>query len=425
VSGRGERCFKARVLNPLSPDRVEDYARGMIVVDESGRIVSCGEYDDEFRGDTVDLSDRLVIPGLVDCHSHIPQLDVRGKHGATLLAWLDRYILPAELAFSDPAVVSDVTTRFFKKLILNGTTTAGLYSTVHEDATDRCFEIAYGSGVRCFIGKVMMDRNAPEGLVEETSESLAASARLAARWHMAADGRLRYAFTPRFAPTCSFELLEGAARLASEAGAYFQSHIAETEGENAKVRELFPKHADYVGLFEDAGALGPRTILGHAIYLTDDEFARLGSSGTRIAHCPTSNFFLKSGAMPAAKVQAAGIVYGLGTDVGAGTSMSVLTEMRHADYAQRDAGVGPRKAFWLATMGGAQAMSMEGEIGNFEAGKFADFCVVDVGGIDPNYRLSELDADEVLALLMYRGDSRAIESTFVAGKRLDVDAITA
>ncbi|MBN1282875.1 MAG: guanine deaminase [Proteobacteria bacterium] len=418
-----QTIFRGRIINPVGPDRVDDIRDGMLVVDGAGRIAGCGPFDGKARGSLVDLSGRLIVPGLVDVHSHIPQLDARGKGGATLLKWLERYILPAEAAFSDPAVVADVATRFFKKLILNGTTTAGLYSSVHEDATDRCFEIAYGSGVRCFIGKVMMDRFAPPELIENTVESLAASERLAARWHGAADGRLSYAFTPRFAPACSMELMRGAAKLARESGAYFQSHIAETVEENARVRELFPRHRDYVELFEDAGALGPRTILAHAIHLSEDEFSRLGKSKTKIAHCPTSNFFLKSGDMPADRVEAAGIEYGLGTDVGAGTSMSIFTAMRHADYAQARAAVGPRKAFWLATMGGAGAMSMERDTGNLAQGKFADFNVVDIAGIDQSYRPSDLDADEILSLLMYRGDSRAIEATYVSGNRLDVDAI--
>ena len=423
-SGNLNRCFRARVLNPVAPDRVDDIADGMLVVDEGGRVVSVGEFDEKFEGECTELPGRLIIPGLVDVHSHIPQLDVRGKHGATLLEWLDRYILPAERGFSEPAVVSDVATRFFKKLIINGTTTSGLYSTVHEAATERCFTIAQASGLRCFIGKVMMDQNVPADLVERTSDSLAASERLCEKWHMAADGRLRYAFTPRFAPACSFELIREAAKLAGEAKAYLQSHIAETPEENARVRELFPKYADYAQLFEGACALGPRTILAHAIHLSDDELSRLGKSGTKVAHCPTSNFFLKSGTMSARGVEAAGIAYGLGTDVGAGTSMSIFTEMRHADYARADKSVGPRKAFWLATMGGAAVLSMEGEVGNFEKGKFADFCVVDIAGIDLNYRLAELDADEILSLLMYRGDSRAIDAVYVAGSRLDVDAIS-
>lgn len=416
-------CFRARIINPDDPNSVMDYRDGMLVVNGEGRIESCGPFDPKFEGKVVDLTGRLIIPGLVDVHSHIPQLDVRGKHGATLMKWLDRYILPAEQAFADPKVVMDVGTRFFKKLILNGTTTAGLYATVHEDATDRCFEIAFGSGVRCFIGKVMMDRNAPGGLVEETGESLAASERLCAKWHGAADGRLAYAFTPRFAPTCSFEMMGGASKLAREAGAYIQTHIAETLSENERVRELFPKYKNCTDLYEAVGILGPKSILAHAVYMSDEEYKKLAKTKTKIAHCPTSNLFLKSGRMPVEKVERSGCEYGLGTDVGAGTSMSVFAEMRHADYVQVDSSVSPEKAFWLATTGGARALSMGVDIGSLDEGKFADFAVIDIAGIDPNYRLADLAADEILSLLMYRGDGNAVEATYVAGSKLDVDAI--
>ena len=422
MSGK-RTCFRARIINPDDQSSVTDYRDGMLVVDGEGRIESCGPFDPKFDGDVVDLTGRLIIPGLIDVHSHIPQLDVRGKHGATLMKWLDCYILPAEQAFADPKVVMDVGRRFFKKLVLNGTTTAGLYATVHEDATDRCFELASGSGVRCFIGKVMMDQNAPAGLVEETGESLAASERLCEKWHGAAEGRLAYAFTPRFAPTCSFELMGGAAKLAKDSGAYIQTHIAETVGENERVRELFPKYKNYTELYDAAGMLGPKSIMAHAIHMSDDEYRKLAGTDTKIAHCPTSNLFLKSGRMPVEKVEKAGCVYGLGTDVGAGTSMSVFAEMRHADYVQIESSVSPEKAFWLATVGGARVLSMEGDIGSFDKGKFADFAVIDVAGIDPNYRLSDLAADEILSLLMYRGDGSAVEATYVAGKKLDVDAI--
>lgn len=413
--------YRGRIIHPVGIEKAVDIADGLLVVDEDGCIVACGNFDPRFEGRVIDLRGSLLIPGLVDVHSHIPQLDERGKHGATLLEWLDRYIFPAERAFADLKIAGDVATRFFKKLILNGTTTAGLYSTVHFEATDLCFEIARASGARCFIGKVMMDRHSPDGLLESTADSLKKSEAICAKWHGAENGRLMYAFTPRFAPTCSFELMKEAGKLAREAGAYLQSHIAETQGENERVNELFPKYKDYVELFEDAGCLGPRTILAHAIYLSDSEYERFAATGTKIAHCPTSNFFLKSGWMPVSRVEAAGVAFGLGTDVGAGTSMSMFTEMRHTDYTQLEKTISPAKAFYLATLGGARALSIEDKIGNFEKGKSADFCVLDINGIEPHYKLAGLDTNEVLSLLMYRGDGRVVRAAYVDGQRLDVD----
>jgi guanine deaminase len=166
-----------------------------------------------------------------------------------------------------------------------------------------------------------------------------------------------------------------------------------------------------------------RTILGHAIHLSDSELLRMAKAHAKIAHCPTSNFFLKSGRMPVERIEARGIVYGLGTDVGAGTSMSLFTTMRHADYIQPSVAVSPFKAFYLATMGGARALSMADRIGNFAGGKYADFCAVDVRKIDPRYKLAELSADELVSLLMYRGNGDVVAETYVQGKRLDVDAL--
>lgn len=395
-----------------------DLRDGELVVAD-GRITACRAADH-----STPSSGRLIIPGFVDCHSHIPQLDCRGKHGSTLLSWLEQYIFPAEMAFADLALVENVATRFFKKLILNGTTTAALHATIHATSTHRCFEIAEAAGVRVVLGKVMMDQHAPTGLLEKTHQSLSQSEKLCAQWHGKAFGRLHYAFTPRFAPTCSKKLWQETAKLVEQSGAYVQTHLAETVEENARVRELFPEFQNPFELMEETGCCGKKALFAHSIYLDDGALKRMEKTHSKIAHCPTSNFFLKSGVFPMERVERAGITFGLGTDVGAGTSMSLMKEMRNADYTQRDGGVPPYKAFYLATLGGAKALEMGHEIGNFEIGKAADFCMVDIAAIDPQYRLSDLDTNELLSLLIYRGDSRCIESTYVNGKRLDVDALS-
>ena len=415
--------YRGRIINPLSPDRFEEFKDGALVVDEKGKIVACGDFSSIRRqyANTHVRQHDLIIPGLVDCHLHLSQLDLRGKHGATLLDWLERYIFPAEVAFSNARIVDDVAKRFFKKLILNGTTTAAIYTTVHAKSTDHVFKIAKAAGVRAIIGKVMMDQYSPSELQEDTHESLKLSEALCAKWHGACKGRLMYAFTPRFAPTCSEELWLEVGKLANETGAYIQTHIAETTAENKRVRELFPDYNDYTEIFEENGCLGPKTILGHAIYLSDDEMRCLAQSKTKLVHCPTSNFFLKSGRMPVELIEEHGITYGLGTDVGAGTSMSLFTTMRHADYIQPHITISPVKAFYLATLGGAKTLSLEHETGNLKPGKSADFCVVDIGAIDPRYKLSDLTAGEILSLLMYRGNGSVIRETYVHGEKLDVD----
>jgi len=419
---------RGRIIYARGPHEVVDLADGALIFDSSGRIVACEPFEHivrDYRDVAFDhFKHRVIIPGLIDCHLHLPQLDQRGRFGATLIDWLDRYILPAETAFADEAVVMDVGVRFFKKLILNGTTTAAIYSSIHEKSTDLAFELAKAAGIRAVIGKVMMDQYAPSGLLETASESLAASERLCSKWHGKEGGRLRYAFTPRFAPTCSLDLWKNVGASAESSGAYIQSHIAETQRENKLVKDRFPRLPDYFSLFEQTGIAGPRTILGHAIHLSDDEYRRMAKSGTRIAHCPTSNMFLKSGALPMDRIDKAGVVYGLGTDVGAGTSLSLFTEMRHADFTQRDMVVSPVKAFYTATLGGAIALSMDQEVGSFAKGRFADFCVIDIKKVDFYYQLKDLDTVDILSLLMYRGDGHVIDSVYVAGRKLNVDVIS-
>lgn len=420
--------YRARVLNPVSRSRYNEWADGAIAIDESGKIVSCGEFSavqaECKKGvDTKEFKDQVVIPGLVDCHLHMPQLDQRGKHGATLLDWLRKYIFPAEMAFSDLTVVEDVAKRFFKKLILNGSTTSSVYVTVHPDATNLAFEIAESSGLRVVMGKVMMDFNTPQGLGETTKESIESSLELCEKWHGAAGGKLMYSFTPRFGPTCSEKLWKETGGLVSKTGAYLQTHISETVAEVEKVREIFPEYVDYTDLLERNGCLTPKTLLAHAIHVSPSECRRIAAADAKVVHCPTSNAFLKSGRMPVEMIEAAGITYGFGTDIGAGTSMSLFSCMRHADYIQPKISITPATAFYSATLGGAKVLSLDKKIGNFEIGKQADFCVVDVRGIDPRYNLGELTADEVLSLLMYRGDGNAIEETYVDGMKLDVDDI--
>lgn len=426
-NNRASKAFRGRIIHTLSADEVVDIGDGLMLVDGDGRIIACGEYDELIgRCEGVEIDHfkyRLIIPGLVDCHLHLPQLDQRGRFGATLFDWLEEYIIPAEQAFDDPKIVDDVGRRFFKKLILNGTTTSSIYGTTHEDATHRTFELAELSGVRAIIGKVMMDRHVPFDAMEDTAHAIDASMRLHEKWHGREGERLRYALTPRFAPSCSGQLWYEIGKIMETTDVYVQSHIAETEEEVENMRELFPDARDYFELFEKAGVVGPKVILGHAIYLSDDEYRRMAEADTRIAHCPTSNFFLKSGCMSIRRVDKAGVKFAFGTDVGAGTTMSLFGEMRHSDFAQRDMHLLPGRALYLATLGGARVLSYDDVVGNFIPGKYADFCVIDIKKLDYYYELESLSTMDVLSLIMYRGDGYIIDDTYVAGRPLDVDAL--
>jgi guanine deaminase len=347
-------------------------------------------------------------------------------------------------------------------MLSNGTTTGVAYASVHAEATHIAFEEAERAGLRAVVGKVMMDRHSPETLLEETAASLAESEALCEEWH-GRDGRLFYAFSPRFAPTCSPELLRGAAERAERHGAYLQTHLAENLAEVAWVRELFPEAAHYTEVYAAAGLLGPRTLLAHGIFLGEAEFDLLAATESRLCHCPRANFFLKSGTLDMARAEARGIRVALGTDVGAGPSLSILHEMAAACNASKAryaverflgerlqglepdfaalgeegiallarvrselelgdevAVVEPAHAFYLATLGGATALGLERTLGSFAPGKEADFVVLDpavldpAGGGDP-----DRDPQDLLSRLVYRGSPEAVSGVFVRGRRAD------
>lgn len=315
----------------------------------------------------------VITPGFVDCHVHLPQLDCRCKSGYRLLAWLERFIFPAEAAFADPDIARDTARRFFAELLRHGTTTALIYCTIHEAATHAAFEAAAACGIRAIIGKVMMDRHSPPALTERTTESLAATERLLARWHGVQD-RLFYAVTPRFALTCSDTLLREAGKLATQGNAYFQTHIAEVPDEVTRAHELFGV-TDYVHLFAERGCVGPRSVFAHAIYLTAPEWAQLAAAQAAIAHCPSSNVFLQSGRMPYEATRTHPLRCGLGTDVGAGPEFALWDVMARGTEQHGATVFTPETAFYHATLGGAEALSLAHETGSLLPGLAAD-CVV-------------------------------------------------
>ncbi|MDT8325250.1 MAG: amidohydrolase family protein, partial [Bacteroidota bacterium] len=267
----------APLLTPLAADRVAWHPRGAVAVDESGDILFRGDEDDlpeALRALPAARSEDVLLPGLVDAHVHLPQFDCRGKFGTTLLEWLDRFIYPEEMRFADDAVARDVARRFYAALARAGTTTAMVYGTVHPRATHIAFEEAERAGLRIILGNVLMDRYAPDALLMTAEVSLRASEELIERWHRSTP-LLAYAVTPRFAPTCSPELLRGAAALAARHDTYVQTHLNESAAEIARVRELFPDAADYTDVYRAAGLLTGRTVLGHNVHTDDAQLAVL------------------------------------------------------------------------------------------------------------------------------------------------------
>lgn len=401
------RTYHGRIVSFEDPTSPREY--GYMTV-EDGRITSLSKERPSIMGELVDYSDRLILPGFVDTHVHLPQFYSRGMISTSLLDWLEKFIFPAEMKFSDPGFARKASREFFSTLIRNGTTTAMVYSSSHREATEIAFEEAMRSGMRAVIGQVLMDRNGPEELLTTPKRAKEEIAAVASRWH-GFDGRLFYAVTPRFAVSCSMPLMKTAARVAEEMGLYVQTHLSEQAEEIKEVLRLFPGVSSYTEVYLKAGLLGRKTVVAHAIHLSDTERRILAETGTKVAHCPSSNFFLHSGTMSLPSHERFGIVVGLGSDVAAGPFVSMLEVMRDAYYANP---MDPFKAFHLLTMGGARVLGLDGRIGSLEAGKEADFVVVNP---EP---LASPDDDLwiILSKLMILGDERNVTATYVRGKRL-------
>jgi len=422
--------YRAHIVTPLGPDSLVTHLDGALLLDGEGRILEVGPFQQvESRhpgSPMLDLRPRWILPGLVDLHTHVPQYEAVAMDGLELLPWLERHIYPAEDRFKDPGVATRAARRFFADQLALGTTTVMAFCTVHQEATDAVFREAERCGIRAALGKVQMDRNVPKGLLEDTQASLHQSEELCQQWHGQRHGRLTYAFAPRFAPACSPELLRGTARLAERHGAYIQTHVSENLGELAWVRDLFPEATGYLDVYRAMGLLGPRTVMAHGIHLAREERALMRETSTSLVHCPRSNAFLQSGTLSLRACLEEGLTVGLGTDVGAGPSLSLWHEMAMACYVSKlriaelrtaEAPLTPIQAFWLATLGGAKALGLENQIGSLEAGKDGDFIVVEPRATDPAESRDPEPPEQLISRLIYRADPWMVRATFVRGQQ--------
>jgi guanine deaminase len=389
---------------------VDDYAAGV----RAGRSVELEI--DEYPG-------AIICPGFIDTHVHFPQLEIIGGFGAHLLEWLERYAFPAEQKFGDIDYATRIADLFVRELLRNGTTTASVYCTVHPESVEALFSEAHRRNMRMIAGKVMMDRNAPAALLDTVESSYRQSLQLIERWHGV--GRQLYCITPRFAPTSSDAQLAAAGHLwAEHPGTHMQTHICENVTEIERMRELFPDRSSYLDVYRHAGLVGERAIFGHAIHMQEEDFAACHNDGSAIAHCPTSNFFLGSGLfrMFDARDPSRPVTIGLGTDVGGGTSLSQLRTMAAAYETGRlcNTTISPLQALYLATRGGAEALSLDAYIGSIAPGYEADLVVLDPAAT-PVMKLradrSESISDLLFGLIML-GDDRAVRATYVAGEPL-------
>jgi guanine deaminase len=408
-------------------DQTMRYESDAIVAMAGGKITHFGPADKVRKelpaGTQVQQlgTDTLTMAGFIDCHVHYPQTQIIGAYGEQLIDWLNEYTFVSEQQFASKEHCREVAKVFLKECLRAGTTTATVYCTVHPQSVDAFFEEAEALGMRMIAGKVMMDRNAPAALTDTPQRGYDDSKALIGRWH--GKGRNLYCVTPRFAPTSSPEQMEMTGALWHEhPGTYLQSHISENRDEVAWVRELYPQRKGYLDTYDHYKQLGPRAIYGHGIWLTEAELQRCHDTGTAIAHCPTSNLFLGSGLfnLKNAKKRERPVRIGLGTDLGAGTSFSILQTLNeaykvaHLNHNALSAG----HAFYLATRGTAHSLYLEDKIGSIAPGMEADLVVLDLKStpvIEYRMRYAK-DFTEALFIQMTMGDDRAVRATYIAGR---------
>lgn len=404
---------------PQSYQYIED---GLLVV-EQGLIKAMGEAEPLLatlpaNTPVTDYRGQLITPGFVDTHIHYPQTGMIASYGEQLLDWLNNYTFVEEQKFADFEHASTVANRFLDELLRNGTTTALVFGTVHPESVDAFFTAAQARQLRMIAGKVMMDRNAPEALTDTPQRSYDESKALIERWHK--KDRLLYAVTPRFAPTSSDEQLAKAGQLLKEyPDLYLHTHLSENRDEIDWVKALFPAQSSYLDVYDHFELLSERSVFAHGVHLCDSECQRLAETGSSIAFCPTSNLFLGSGLFDLAKMDQHGVQVALGTDVGGGTSFSMLQTAQEAYkilQLQRQT-LHPIRAFYLATLGGAKALRLSDKIGTLQPGSEADFIVLDPAATPLlDYRTQNSQSiEDLLFALMTLGDDRAIAATFVAG----------
>jgi guanine deaminase len=418
------QAYRAELLSipddPAHGGAILHHPDGLLVVEE-GLVVAFGAHADlaprfpdvpveSFRGG-------LIVPGFVDTHIHYPQTDRIAAHGAQLLEWLERHIFPAEAAFADRAHADEVAGFFLDELLRNGTTSALVFATVHAQSVDALFEAALARDMRIVSGKVLMDLG-PESLRDSVEGGRDDSEALIARWR--GRGRLGYAVTPRFALTSSDDQLAAAGDLvAAHPDVLMHTHIAENVGEIAAVAERFPTARDYLDVYDRFGLVGPRSVFAHCVHLDDRALARMAETGSSIAFCPTSNLFLGSGLFDLARADVHGVKVGIGTDVGAGTSFSLLATLGEAYKVGqlRGTSLDPFRALYLATAGGARALGLGDRIGGLQPGQEADFVLLDPTATPLlARRTAGANLSDCLFAMQILGDDRVIARTYLAGR---------
>jgi guanine deaminase len=416
------RAYRANVLWFDSQSQAQWISDGLLVC-QAGKIVALGDADKLLPG----LSNVVVqsfpgcviAPGFVDTHIHYPQLDVIGSPATGLLPWLENYTFPRESQFDDAALAQEVAVTFLDELQKNGVSTASVYCTAHALSVDTFFTEAQRRGLRMIAGKSMQDRNSPAALTDNTAAGLKAQADLIDRWH--GKGRLGYAITPRFAPSCTDTSMAAMGELAAaKPDVWLQTHVAENHDEIAWVQQLYPKARSYLDVYDGFGMLRPRSIYAHCIWLDETDRKRMAQAGASIAVCPTSNLFLGSGLFDFDATNQAAVAWSLASDIGGGTSFSPFATMLAAYQIARLQGqaLSAQQLWWHHTVGGAAALGLQNHVGNLQVGLEADAVILDPSRISLLSRrlLQANTLEEWLFAMMVLADDRVVRSMIIGGE---------
>lgn len=401
------------------------YLEDGVIITEQGKIRWFGTWNDAQDHLPINIEiqhypEQLIIPGMIDTHIHFPQTEMVGAYGEQLLSWLNTYTFPTEIQFKDKAYASEIAKFFVNELLKNGTTTALVFCTVHPESVDALFEAAEQHQMRLIAGKVMMDRHAPEALCDSAESAYVDSKALIQKWH--GQGRALYAITPRFAPTSTPEQLKRAGQLKAEfPDVYVHTHLSENKDEIAWVKDLFPAQKGYLDVYHHYGLTGQRSVFAHCVHLEDAEWQCMHETDSAIAFCPTSNLFLGSGLFPLNKTWQQQVKVGLGTDVGAGTSFSLLQTVNEAYKVQQLQGdkLSAYESLYHATLGGAKALDLDDKLGNFNVGKEADFVVLNIKptALQQLRQSRSKSLEDSLFALFTMGDDRNVEATYIYGQK--------
>lgn len=427
------RLYRTSILHFPTETRTPDtgyvfYQDGLLVT-RNDKIIDLGLYkqlkDKYPQKDITDYRGKLLVPGLIDSHVHLPQTEMIGSYGEQLLSWLESYTFPTEAKFSNPEYARHIAEAFLSQLFSNGTTTAMVYTSVHKISAQALFEVAAEKNARLIVGKVCMDRNCPADLQDTAASSQKESAELIEKWH--GHQRLNYAITPRFAPTSSADQLAALGELAKQyPDVYIQTHLSENKSEIEWVKKLFPQFDHYLDVYDHYNMVHNKSVFGHCLHLDQHEWAMLKDKNATVAFCPSSNLFLGSGLFDLKRALDNNVKLSLATDVGGGTSFNMLRTMGEAYKVCQlnHTKLSPMQGFYMMTQGSACALEMADSIGNLNIGTDADFVV-----LDPKFNpLCELRTNgcysdglvdnpfDILFALSILADERATAATYVAGQ---------